>query len=436
MAARTRSPIHAARCHAARAATIATTLAAGLAHAGATPTALHAQPATDPRPSEPAPVVPPEDDPRDAHPIVQLAIVLDTSGSMSGLIEQAKAQLWSIVNELAASSHGGVTPELQVALFQYGTPSLGADNGYIRRILPLTTDLDAVSQELFSLTTNGGAEYCGWAIRTARRSLRWSPMDSDLKMIVIAGNEPFTQGAVDFRTSVPDAAERGIIVNTIHCGPHATGMNSGWYAGAQLGHGTYSSIDHNQSADPIATPYDAELTDLSRKINATYLAYGRRGAAMKARQSAQDANAAGLSRGVAAERAASKASSLYRNSHWDLVDAYRDGTVDLETVDDEHLPEAMRAMSIEERRAHVREQLKERQRIQTRIAQLQTKRRAHIAAERRERAERGEDTLGAAMLVSIREQAERVGLEFPDPPAPESSEAADDKDMGKNKGDE
>ena len=41
--------------------------------------------------------------------VIQMAILLDTSGSMEGLIEQAKTQLWKIVNEMAlAKKHGKV----------------------------------------------------------------------------------------------------------------------------------------------------------------------------------------------------------------------------------------------------------------------------------------------------------------------------------------
>src|SRR5438309_1717807 len=60
-------------------------------------------------------------------PVVQIALLLDTSGSMDGLIEQAKTQLWKVVNEFAKAERGGVRPEIQVALYHYGTPSLGAE---------------------------------------------------------------------------------------------------------------------------------------------------------------------------------------------------------------------------------------------------------------------------------------------------------------------
>src|SRR5262249_25073616 len=154
-------------------------------------------------------------------PKVQLALLLDTSNSMDGLIDQARSQLWAVVNELAAARRAGEPVVLEVALYEYGNNRIPASAGYVRRLLPFTTDLARVSEELFALTTLGGEEYCGLVIQSALDQLRWSPAPGDLKAIFIAGNEPFTQGPVDFRPVVVRARARGITVNTIHCGPRA-----------------------------------------------------------------------------------------------------------------------------------------------------------------------------------------------------------------------
>ena len=104
---------------------------------------------------KPAMVAPPMGD----KPLVQMAILLDTSGSMSGLIDQARTELWSIVNEFVFAEQNGRKPQVQVALYEYGNNGLSVETGWIRQIVPLTTDLDKVSQELFALKTNGGDEY-------------------------------------------------------------------------------------------------------------------------------------------------------------------------------------------------------------------------------------------------------------------------------------
>jgi hypothetical protein len=144
-------------------------------------------------------------------PTVQLAILLDTSNSMDGLIAQAKTQLWTVVNEFVRAKKGGLAPAIQVALFEYGKQSLPANEGYVRLILPLTDDLDRISEELFALGTNGGDEFCGWVIRDAVNRLRWNPSRDVYKAIFIAGNEPFSQGPVEFHSGEHDLLrpERG-----------------------------------------------------------------------------------------------------------------------------------------------------------------------------------------------------------------------------------
>ena len=197
---------------------------------------------------------------------------------MDGLIAQAKTQLWNVVNEFVKAKKNGRPPVIQVALFEYGKQTLSPNEGYIRMILPLTDDLDKVSEELFALKTNGGNEYCGWVIREAAQRLEWGASDGVYKAIFIAGNEPFTQGAVDFRDSCKAAAGLGVVVNTIFCGSNAEGSVSGWKDGATLADGRYMSIDQNQRVAEIPTPHDAEIATLGISLNKTYLPFGKMGA--------------------------------------------------------------------------------------------------------------------------------------------------------------
>ncbi len=188
---------------------------------------------------------------------IMLALLLDTSNSMDGLIEQAKSQLWKIVNELsAAKCDDGQRPSISIALYEYGNDGLSAETGYIRQVSPLTSDLDVISEKLFALRTNGGNEYCGHVIRTSLQQLAWSGSEADLKMIFIAGNEPFTQGSVSYRTACALAKEKDVVVNTIFCGNFDDGINTSWKSGADLTGGSYMSIEQNRQTVYIATPYD------------------------------------------------------------------------------------------------------------------------------------------------------------------------------------
>jgi hypothetical protein len=345
-------------------------------------------------------------------PLVQMAILLDTSGSMSGLIEQAKSQLWKVVNEFIASKKGGMRPEIQVALYEYGKDSIPASEGYLRQIVGLTTDLDKVSEELFALRTNGGSEYCGKVIESATRGLQWSKRKGDLKVIFIAGNEPFTQGPGDYKKAVKESITKGIIVNTIHCGDHQKGINEKWKDGALLADGSYMSINQNRKVQHIAAPQDKDIARLGQELNKTYISYGRKGGAAKARQKKQDSNAASVAPGSMTQRAVYKSSEAYDTSGWDLVDAEKKGKVKLEEMEEEALPEEMRKMDKKERKVYVEKQSKKRAEIQKKIQKLNAERKKYVSEKRKELSEKGEDTLDKAMIKSVRKQAKSRNFKF------------------------
>jgi hypothetical protein len=343
-------------------------------------------------------------------PLVQMAILLDTSGSMEGLIEQAKTQLWKIVNEMALAKKDGQSPRLEVALYEYGKDSIPASEGYLRMIVPLSVDLDRISEELFKLKTNGGSEYCGKVIRSATQELQWTKKNDYLKVIFIAGNEPFTQGEVDYRNSCKEAITKGIIVNTIFCGNYQEGIQTHWKDGADLADGKYINIDQNQKIAHIDAPQDKEIAALGKNINKTYVAYGRKGVEKKERQREQDANAAGLGEAVMAQRSMAKASSQYNNAAWDLVDAEKEGKVKVEELEEEQLPEEMKKMTKEERKQYVEKMKREREKIQQKINRLR-KERDHYVAEKRKKMADG-NTLDAAMINIVKEQAQQKNYKF------------------------
>jgi hypothetical protein len=349
---------------------------------------------------------------RPARPTVQLAILLDTSNSMDGLIGQAKTQLWTIVNEFVHARKEGRAPAIQVALFEYGKQSLSPSDGYVRLILPLTDDLDRVSEELFALSTNGGEEYCGWVIRDAVNRLDWSHSPEVYKAIFIAGNEPFTQGAVDYHTSCRAAIEKGIMVNTIFCGSSSEGGRTGWKDGATLADGRYMSIDQNQKVAELPAPQDPEIARLGVALNKTYLPYGKMGDVGCARQSAQDANALAASPGALVSRSVSKSNAFYCNSAWDLVDAVKTGACKLDDVKDEDLPAELKKLDKAGRRARIDEAAKEREAVQKQILALNKEREAFLAAERKKQVGAKSSTLDQAIVGAIREQAVRHQFTF------------------------
>jgi len=343
-------------------------------------------------------------------PLVQMAILLDTSGSMEGLIEQAKTQLWKIVNEMALAKKKGQSPRLEVALYEYGKSSIPASEGYLRMLVPLSVDLDRISEELFKLRTNGGSEYCGKVIRVAARDLQWTNSNNHLKVIFIAGNEPFTQGNVDYKAACKEAITKGIIVNTIFCGNYQQGINTKWKDGADLADGKYINIDHNQKVVHISTPQDKEIVALGKKLNQTYVAYGRNGFKKKERQSAQDANAASVSEAVMVQRSVAKASKQYNNTAWDLVDAEKEGKVNVEEMEKDALPAEMKNMTKKQRRQYIEKKKKEREEIQKKINKLRKERDKYVADKRKKMA--GDQTLDSAIINAIKDQAKKKNYKF------------------------
>lgn len=306
---------------------------------------------------------------------IQLALLLDTSNSMDGLIDQAKSQLWKIVNELAAAKCAdGKKPNIKIALYEYGNDGLPSSEGYIRLVSGLTDDLDLISEKLFALSTNGGNEYCGQVINTSLKQLEWSTSANDLKMIFIAGNEPFTQGRISYRTASALAREKGVVVNTIFCGPYEEGVSTSWKDGADITGGSYMSIEQNRRTVYVPSPYDDRISALNEKLNNTYVYYGSSGASKKELQALQDSNAGSYGEANKVERAVSKSSHAYKNSSWDLVDAAKENEEVVANAKDEDLPKEMKGMTTAQRQAYVKEKATERKKIQDEIQALNKKR--------------------------------------------------------------
>ncbi|MEC3905778.1 vWA domain-containing protein [Tamlana sp. 2201CG12-4] len=332
---------------------------------------------------------------------IKVALLLDTSNSMDGLIDQAKAQLWDIVNELSYAKCGSKKPNLQIALYEYGNDRLNADEGYIKQVIAFSEDLDEISKELFSLTTNGGEEYCGHVIQTSLNQLNWGSNPDDLKLIFIAGNEPFTQGKINYKNASSYAKEKDVVINTIFCGDYKQGISTYWKDGAQLTDGDYMAINQNRATVHIASPYDDDILILNQKLNKTYVAYGHKGRQKMALQAEQDNNANSYSKANAVKRTVSKSSHLYKNKTWDLVDAVELDEVVIEDIEEEALPSELKGKSKSEIKAYITTKSKEREAIQKKIQELNLKRKAYVLKQNKERS----NGLENAMIKAIKEQA-------------------------------
>jgi len=346
---------------------------------------------------------------------IQAAILLDVSNSMDGLIEQAKAQLWTMVNVMGKAKCNGETPQIEIALYEYGRDNNDLRKGYVKQIMPLTSDLDDLSQKLFQLTTNGGEEYCGYVIHTSLNELKWDTTSSNYKVIFISGNEDFLQGNISYTLACTEAKKKGVIVNTIYCGDRLQGIREHWNLLGECGNGSFTNINSDAKPEDIPTPYDSTLITLNNKLNGTYLSYGYMGRSKKELQGAMDVANSNINSYAGVNRAVSKSSSkTYNNSSWDLVDAKAEDNKILEKVDFKTLPDSLQKKSKAELEAIVNQKSTERAGIQKEMQNVNAKREAYIAAEKIKKAKgrNNSQTLESEVERIIREQTKRFNMKI------------------------
>jgi hypothetical protein len=316
------------------------------------------------------------------------------------------------VNDLALAKP---TPRLRLALLTYGNDGHDPERGWVAIDSPFTEDLDAVSAQLFALKTNGGTEYVARVLDTASR-LAWSAERDALKLIVVAGNESAEQDPkLNFRDVCKNLVEHGVLVDSIYCGNPADDIAPAWREVAQRADGQFAAIDQENGTVTIATPFDSELAALSSSINDTYLWYGAAGAAACDNQKAQDQNASGANSATCAARAMTKGGAAYVNRN-DLVDAVKAGTVKVEDVKKEELPEKMREMTVEQKRKCIDDAGGRRAEIAKKIQETGAKRDAYVAEEMKKQPKDDQGSFDRAVRDAVRRQAAARGFQFPEDP--------------------
>lgn len=340
-----------------------------------------------------------------ASPRVEVVFVLDTTGSMGGLIEGAKQKIWWLANQIL---DGEPAPEIKVGLVAY------RDKGdeYVTRVVDLNEDLDTVYGQLMSFRAQGGGdgpEHVNRALHEAVHEVTWSEDDETLKIIFLVGDAPphiDYEDQYDYEVACEDAVTRDIIVNTIQCGqvPETTNY---WNEIARLGEGEFTSVEQSGGMRAIRTPFDDELASLSRKLDGTVVFYGD--ASSREAEEASLETMAGLAPSVAADRVDYKARGG-RMSASDLVDAVREGRVSLESIEADQLPEEMEDMSDEERTEYLEEKERERGEIRGRIEELTGERDAYIAEQIASAGAEG--SFDAQVLRMIQTQAAEKGIRY------------------------
>lgn len=347
---------------------------------------------------------------------LEMVFVLDTTASMSGLIDGAKQRIWGIVNEVMQTES---RPAVRIGLVAY------RDRGdqYVTQVLPLTEDLDQVYSALMSYEAQGGGdtpEHVRRALMEGVTRAGWSTQSKGIAQILfLVGDAPphdDYQDAPDTRTTAANAAQKGIVVNTIQCGM-IPGTRTVWEAIARTGNGQYFAIEQSGGVRAISTPYDEQMGQLANKLGGTYVAYGggvgEAGDKQRsvARERVADVEArvgAAAPSAAVADRALNKA--MNSNAYiGDLLQSIENGSIEIDKIDANQLPAELRNMSAGQRTQEVEKRLAERRELRAQIVALSKQRAAFLANEQKKVGVKG-DGFDTAVINALKEQMKRKGI--------------------------
>ncbi len=352
------------------------------------------------------------------NPVIDVVFVLDTTGSMSGLIETAKEKIWSIASTMASAQQ---TPDIRIGLVGY------RDRGdaYVTRVVDLNNDLDSVYATLMQFQAGGGGdtpESVNKALYDAVHDMSWSVRDQAYQAIFLVGDAPphMDYNEVQYPAIIAAANEKGIVINTIQCGELPMTVDP-WTTIANLGQGNFFQVDQSGGAVAYTTPFDTEIAELSAKLDGTRLYYGSDEEKERARRKVDAAEEIVVTASVASQARRGVFNSAVGGrdnllGDKELVDAVSSGELDLEDIEPEALPAAMKPMAPEEQAAYVGWLADERADIQQRIRSLAVDR-DEFLAKKVEEAGGLEDSLDLKLYEIVKEQAGKAGLEYKDGPA-------------------
>lgn len=340
-------------------------------------------------------------------PHVQVVFVLDTTGSMSGLIQAAKDKIWAIASTIATADP---VPEIEIGLVGY------RDRGdeYITKVSDVSPDIDAIYSTLLDFAASGGGdgpESVNQALWEAVTKIKWDNDTQTYKTIFLVGDYP---PHMDYKDDVryPQAAEKakekGIIINTIQMGDyHET--TPIWKQIASATGGDFFQIAQSQIHTHYTTPYDSEIADLSRKYDSTRVFYGTRDDMAKVEKKAENERKIyGASKDAEiAQRSIYNMSDAGKSNFTgenELVDAVASGKVKLDSIPADNLPDSMQKLSNEAKEKFIADKLKERQEYEKQLAALNKKRQEYIQEEIKKNAAKEKDSFDSKVFKSLEAQ--------------------------------
>jgi len=333
---------------------------------------------------------------------------LDTTGSMGGLIEGAKAKIWAICNQIAG---GKPTPDLKVGLVAY------RDKGdeYVTKVFDLSDDLDAIHGHLKKFTADGGGdtpEHVNQALFDAVNKIKWSTDKKTLRIIFLVGDAPphmDYKDDVKYPDSCKKAVEKDILINTIQCGTDPECTKS-WKDIAAKAEGSFAAIPQDGGVVAVATPYDGRLAKINAELADTTVAYG--GVKMRAATKAKADGAKALKPGEAADRAGFGGKSGKGAAAGDLIDDLAEKKTELGKLKDAELPEELKKLkTTKEREEYLKKVAAKRTELQKEAAELDRKRSVHITEELKKKG-KDKDSFDLSVLEMLRKQAKKADIGY------------------------
>ena len=347
---------------------------------------------------------------RQSKPRIEVCFVLDTTGSMGGLIEGAKQKIWSIANEMISAQP---TPELKLGLIGY------RDRGdeYVVKSFRLTDDIDAIYGHLREFQAGGGGdapESVNEALAEAIHKMPWSSDSKVLKIIFLVGDAPPHMdyaNAPKYPDICREAAKKDLIINTIQCGEMAE-TKPIWQEIAKMSEGSYVGISQSGNVAVISTPMDKELGRLNERIGATLIPYGD--SKLQAEVHAKYAAAKSAPVSAMADRLSyNSKTGKAMQGRGELVDALNDKTLKLEEIDQKQLPTELQKLDSDELQKRIAKTRDERADLQKQIVEVSKKREAYIQSENKRLAAEGKgDAFDQKVTETLHAQAAKKGISY------------------------
>ncbi len=349
-------------------------------------------------------------------PKIELVFALDTTGSMSGLINAAKDKIWSIANTMATADPA---PEIKIGIVGY------RDRGdsYVTTVTEMTDDLDQVYQKLMDFQAQGGGdtpESVNQGLYDAVFLNNWSTdKKKTYKVIFLVGDAPphmDYKDDVKYQKTCKEASKKGIIINTIQCG-NLNGTRQIWKQIASLGNGEYFRVSQAGDSRDYKTPFDKKIAKKSQELHGTKVYYGDKKFHQKNKRkldAVKDIYSKGKLSSIAKRSSYNMSKSGKKNlmGSQELVDSVSNGKVKLENIKVKELPLKMQKMNAEERKKYIAEKSKKRNKIYSVLRELNKKRQALIVEIVKKEKDKGKNSFDMKIYNSIKHQAADKDIEY------------------------